>query len=92
MVQKSFYSLVHHDITQQQTLAYPSHLCEALQASEGNERKTQEILTKHFKNDWSDKCERTLGLAKELGNVYTGSLYNGLVTLVCDEAVDLTGK
>lgn len=58
----------------------------------GDERKTQEILTKQFKHDWTNKCERTLGLAKQLGNIYTGSLYNGLITLVCDTEVDLTNK
>lgn len=27
-----------------------------------------------------------------LGNIYTGSLYNGLISLLCDQSVDLTGK
>jgi len=31
-------------------------------------------------------------LAKKLGNIYTGSLYNGLLTLICDETIDLKGK
>lgn len=31
-------------------------------------------------------------LAKQLGNIYTGSLYNGLISLICDETIDLTGK
>ena len=47
---------------------------------------------KHFGNDWKEKCERTLFLAKRLGNIYTGSLYNGLISLLCDESVDLKGK
>jgi hydroxymethylglutaryl-CoA synthase len=38
------------------------------------------------------KCDSSLNLAKKLGNTYTGSLYNGLMTLVCDETIDLTGK
>lgn len=41
---------------------------------------------------WKNKTERTLGLAKNLGNIYTGSLYNGLVTLLCDKAVDLKDR
>lgn len=47
---------------------------------------------KRFGADWQDKCERSLFLAKELGNIYTGSLYNGLLSLVCDDTIDLTGK
>ena len=27
-----------------------------------------------------------------LGNIYTGSLYNGLITLICDKSIDLTSK
>lgn len=42
--------------------------------------------------EWQDKCERSLLLAKQLGNIYTGSLYNGLLSLVCDKSIDLTGK
>jgi hydroxymethylglutaryl-CoA synthase len=31
-------------------------------------------------------------LAKNLGNIYTGSLYNGLLSLICDDTIDLSGK
>jgi len=27
-----------------------------------------------------------------LGNIYTGSLYNGLITLLCDKDIDLSNK
>ena len=50
------------------------------------------MLLKQFKPQWQDKCERSLFLAKQLGNIYTGSLYNGLLSLICDETIDLTGK
>ena len=33
-------------------------------------------------SDWSAKCEKNLYLAKNLGNIYTGSLYNGLLSLL----------
>ena len=33
-----------------------------------------------------------MSLAKQLGNIYTGSLYNGLISLVCNDKVDLTNK
>lgn len=45
-----------------------------------------------FAKDWKDKCERGLLLCKHLGNIYTGSLFNGLLTLVADESIDLRDK
>ena len=27
-----------------------------------------------------------------LGNIYTGSLYNGLISLICDKSINLSGK
>jgi len=49
-------------------------------------------LLKRFGADWRDKAERSLLLAKQLGNIYTGSLYNGLLSLLCDQTIDLSGK
>ena len=43
-------------------------------------------------DEWKHKCERGLKLAKQLGNIYTGSLYNGLVSLVCDSTIDLSHR
>ena len=54
--------------------------------------KTNKILSKQFNSLWKDKCERSLHLAKQLGNIYTGSLYNGLLTLLCDSSIDLGNK
>ena len=54
--------------------------------------KSLKIMMQHFSQDWKDKCERTLLLAKQLGNIYTGSLYNGLISLVADPTIDLRGK
>jgi hydroxymethylglutaryl-CoA synthase len=47
---------------------------------------------KHFGKDWKDKCERSLYLCKMLGNIYTGSLKNGLLTLIADKSIDLKDK
>ena len=49
-------------------------------------------MVKHLGNHWKQKCERGLLLAKKLGNIYTGSLYNGLLTYICDEDIDLRKK
>lgn len=47
---------------------------------------------KNFRAAWVDKCQVSLELAKRLGNIYTGSLYNGLLSLVCNDSLDLQGK
>ena len=37
-------------------------------------------------------CEPSLRLCKLTGNSYTGSLYNGLLSLVANKDIDLKGK
>jgi hydroxymethylglutaryl-CoA synthase len=54
--------------------------------------KTLKVLMQAFGDDWKNKCERSLLLAKNLGNIYTGSLYNGLLSLIGDTSIDLKGK
>jgi hydroxymethylglutaryl-CoA synthase len=50
------------------------------------------MVLKYYNEEWKNKCERSLLLAKQLGNIYTGSLYNGLLSLICDKTINLTGK
>jgi hydroxymethylglutaryl-CoA synthase len=50
------------------------------------------MLMKEMGKEWVDKCERSLYLSKRLGNIYTGSLYNGLLSLICDTTISLTSK
>ena len=57
-----------------------------------NDTKTQALLLEKFGDLWRDRCERSLLLAKQLGNIYTGSLYNGLLSLICDKNIELSGK
>jgi hydroxymethylglutaryl-CoA synthase len=52
----------------------------------------QSFLIKEMGKEWVEKCEQSLYLAKRLGNIYTGSLYNGLLSLICDQAISLQGK
>lgn len=54
--------------------------------------KAQKTLLKAFGQDWKHKAERSLLLAKNLGNIYTGSLYNGLISLLCDDSIDMAGR
>ena len=53
----------------------------------------QKMLAKtSYNQEWKHKTERSLLLAKQLGNIYTGSLYNGLLSLICDDAINLEGR
>lgn len=93
MVQKSFNALLLEDIRENAAL-YDQKLVATL--SEHNfqySAQTNKILSKSVLNDdWKNKCERSLHLAKNLGNIYTGSLYNGLITLLCDSSIDMQGQ
>ena len=94
MVQKAFYALLLEDIKENQEALYEPALVDQLRKGQfkfdGNAVK---ILQKsQFANEWKDKCERSLKLSKLLGNIYTGSLYNGLVSVLCDKAIDLSDK
>mmetsp|Transcript_6786 Transcript_6786/g.10925 ORF Transcript_6786/g.10925 Transcript_6786/m.10925 type:complete len:215 (+) Transcript_6786:422-1066(+) len=94
MVQKSFFALLLEDMKQNDPMIYhPKILDELRQHDFKFSNKTNKILQKsEFNSHWIDRCERTLLLAKQLGNIYTGSLYNGLLSLLCDDEVDLGGK
>ena len=96
MVQKSFIALLEHDIRKQGTDSVLVDQLHAIYKTETNKashaRKVSQLLLKERGTDWTDKCERSLYLAKRLGNIYTGSLYNGLLSLICDESIDLQGK
>jgi len=94
MVQKSFLHLILTDIIHYQDKPiFPKQLCEEVARNNfANDRKTQDLILKHFKAEWQDKCERTLLLAKRLGNTYTGSLFNGLASIICDPDVSIEGK
>lgn len=102
MVQKAFLALILADIeanfeelqANKSQARYPRELTEQLAASKFNinDNETMKLLLKKYGAEWQDKCERSLLLAKQLGNIYTGSLYNGLLSLICDDQIDLTGK
>jgi len=110
MVQKAFYHLVLQDILtaphEDSRSRYPPSLLEALariprDQLRGDDPVVTKVFTQHIgKSEWHQKCERTLYLAKNLGNIYTGSLYNGLLSLLGQgmpveeggEGLDLRGK
>lgn len=45
-----------------------------------------------FSNMFKERVEQSLYLGKNLGNIYTGSLYIGLLSLILNENINLTGK
>ena len=93
MVQKCYFNLLMQDIAEYREKLFPKELVEALRANGFKaDAKGTEILMKAYGGEWRDKCERSLLLAKQLGNIYTGSLYNGLLSLIGDTSIDLKGK
>jgi len=93
MVQKSFFALLLEDMKANPS-KYDSQIIEALSKSNFKfDATTNKVLQKSiYNNEWKHKCERSLHLAKNLGNIYTGSLYNGLQSLLCDPSIDLGGQ
>jgi len=93
MVQKSYYAMLLEDIRDNEPFLYAPEFVNQLRENDFKfNAKTNKILQKQFGAEWKDKCERSLLLAKMLGNIYTGSLYNGLITLLCDSTIDLDDK
>lgn len=54
--------------------------------------KGQKELIKTYQAAWEEQTEQTLRLSKELGNTYTGSLYNCLISLIANPANELLNK
>ena len=70
MVQKSFLHLVAEDIALYQDKAFPRALVDEMKSANfKSDGKGGEILMKHLGSDWKHKCERSLMLAKQLGNM-----------------------
>lgn len=96
MVQKSFLAMVMEDIKAlDDGSVYDKDLVSEIKKSQFKlTSQTSKLLLKdkYVGNLWKNNCERSLYLAKMLGNIYTGSLYNGLLSLVTDKSIDLSGK
>ena len=93
MVQKSFYTLVMDDMQAYPQLHDQGLVGKIKEAGFKLTPETQKALeAAGLKQQWQDRCERSLHLSKHLGNIYTGSLYTGLISLVCDDSIDLAGK
>ena len=93
MVQKAFFSLVLEDMKTNPGNHDQKLVSELAKHEFKFNAVTDKLLRKTQINDeWKDKCERSLHLCKNLGNIYTGSLYNGLISLLCDQSIDMSGQ
>mmetsp|Transcript_39999 Transcript_39999/g.35688 ORF Transcript_39999/g.35688 Transcript_39999/m.35688 type:complete len:114 (-) Transcript_39999:469-810(-) len=54
----------------------------------GDEKMQEEIFKEYYKK----KCHPSLKLSTNMGNIYTGSLYLCLMSLIADTNVDLVNK
>ena len=89
MVQKCFFHLLYQDIKKKPEL-FSKEMIDDI--SKNGNKYDEKILIKHMGKEWKNKCEISLLLAKHLGNIYTGSLYNGLLSLLSDTSIDLSNK
>lgn len=70
-------------------MSYKAHHCLISNLNSGlSEEKLKELFEESFEN----KVKLTLGGAKEVGNIYTGSVYMSLVSLMEEKGKDLEGK
>jgi len=92
MVQKGFTRLCFNDI-----LEKPENHREIYELMKEHKfsfdsRPLQTALLKYNEENWKNKCNVSLLLSKELGNIYTGSLYTGLLSLICNKDINLQDK
>jgi len=57
-----------------------------------NPELSEEQLKELFEESFENKVKPTLGGAKEVGNIYTGSVYMSLISLMEEKGKDLEGK
>jgi hydroxymethylglutaryl-CoA synthase len=56
------------------------------------EKKLESALGKESTEIWNEKTEKSLYLSRNCGNSYTASVYFCLMSLICDQDVDLANK
>jgi hydroxymethylglutaryl-CoA synthase len=92
MVQKAFWRLEYIEISKGHRSF--SHLLNEeevalIRKGKFSEQPVQTLIQQKCAPEWKAKVEPTLLLARELGNIYTGSLYAGLVSLIANKNVAL---
>ncbi|KAM3147390.1 hypothetical protein pb186bvf_000641 [Paramecium bursaria] len=84
MVQKSFCRFLMHDILNGAQKA-------PFEVNKQNFNEIQAQLLKQYKQQWESKVLPSCLLSQQLGNIYTGSLYTGLISLI-ENYKELQGK
>jgi len=108
MVEKSFYQLVGYDLTKNKSITTPigandyykvnkdvSTVLEGFSNRQRNfkfEPELQQKLKKGFSSLFKNRLEPNLLISKNLGNIYTGSLYSLLLCVILNEENDLLVK
>lgn len=93
LIQKSFARLFWEDIKEGKLI--PSEKLRAkIEETKGDlkDKELNALLSKESKNLWDEKTDASLNLSRNCGNSYTGSLYFCLMSLICDQEIDLSGK
>lgn len=93
LIQKAFMKLYWNDITQG-LVTISGELQQVIEEvkADYNNKKLQAALSAECKKLWKEKVEKSLHLSKNCGNSYTGSLYFGLMSLICNQDIDLSNK
>jgi hydroxymethylglutaryl-CoA synthase len=93
LVQKAFTRLYWADVKDNSIDASKELSDQIVQANCNiNDKELNKVLTKETKALFKDKVEHALYLSKNCGNTYTGSIYFGLMSLLCDSSLDLVNK
>ncbi|EAR84420.2 hydroxymethylglutaryl-CoA synthase (macronuclear) [Tetrahymena thermophila SB210] len=94
MVQKAFVRLFYNDVlsgyNKEVKISEEDYL--TLKNSDYNSKEVTEKLSKLSSQTWNQKVKPSLLMGENLGNIYTGSLYAGLCSLISDDNIDLRNK
>ena len=95
LVEKAFFEMKCIDILENK-YKVSIEIKDAIQQVNGKfwelSRKIQDEIKNIFITDFNQKILPGLFLCKELGNLYTGSLFGFILSLIINESIDLTNK
>lgn len=93
LVQKAFTTLFWADI-KDNSIEPSAELSEIIvkASCDIKDKDLNNAISKESKDPFKEKVLSSLYLSKNCGNSYTGSLYFGLMSLLCDQKIDLTDK
>jgi hydroxymethylglutaryl-CoA synthase len=90
MVRKAWNKLMHFDIHRFPNKHAPISDVLIRQALDFGNRSHYAMINDYAEPLWNKRVEPSLSVGREIGNIYTGSLFAGLLSLITN--VDLVGK